>query len=54
MPRTVLGRFGDERVVLSYWWYDADSAAELKAARAAGSALPKRPEFVDFDAAYRP
>ena len=30
MPATVLSKFGDERSLLGYWWYDADSAAELK------------------------
>jgi microcin C transport system substrate-binding protein len=50
MPDTVLSKFGDERSLLGYWWYDADSAAELKSAMAAGDVLPQRPVLVDFDA----
>jgi microcin C transport system substrate-binding protein len=52
MPDTVLSKFGDERSLLGYWWYDADSAAELKAAMAAGDLLPQRPVLVDFDTVY--
>ncbi len=48
-PPTVLGKFGDERAVLDYWWYDVDSAAELKAAQATGATLPAKPASVDFD-----
>ena len=54
MPPAVLDKRGDERALLTYWWYDADSAAELKAAMAAGTALPARPELVEFDAAFKP
>jgi microcin C transport system substrate-binding protein len=52
MPDTVLSKFGDERSLLGYWWYDADSAAELKAATATGDLLPQRPVLVDFDTVY--
>ncbi len=52
-PDTLLSKYGDERSLLGYWWYDADSAAELRAAMASGDLLPKRSERVDFDAAYR-
>ena len=52
MPDTVLSKFGDERSLLGYWWYDADSAAELKAAMASGEPLPQPPVFVDFDAVF--
>ena len=48
MPDTVLSKFGDERSLLGYWWYDTDSASELRAAMAAGDVLPQRPVFVDF------
>jgi microcin C transport system substrate-binding protein len=48
-PSTVLGKYGSEGAVLDYWWHDVDSAAELKAAQAAGTALPARPASVDFD-----
>jgi microcin C transport system substrate-binding protein len=54
VPKTVLDKFNDERAVFAYWWYDADSAAELKGAVASGAALPPRPESVDFDAAFQP
>jgi len=54
MPPTVLSKFGDERSLLSYWWYDADTAAELKAAMAAGDMMPPRPLQVDFDSAFNP
>lgn len=54
VPKTVLDKFNDERAVFNYWWYDADSAAELKAAINSGAALPPRPELVDFDTAFRP
>jgi len=54
MPDTVLSKFGDERSLLGYWWYDADSAAELKAAMASGEPLPQPPVFVDFDAVFHP
>jgi microcin C transport system substrate-binding protein len=48
-PDTVLSKFGDERSLLDYWWYDADSAAELKSAMSSGDVLPQRPVLVDFD-----
>lgn len=54
MPDTVLSKFGDERSLLGYWWYDADSAAELKAAMASGDLLPQRPLRVDFAATFKP
>lgn len=49
MPDTVLSKFGDERSLLGYWWYDSDSAAELKSAMSSGDILPHRPVLVDFD-----
>jgi len=52
VPDTVLAKFGDERSLLGYWWDDADSAAELKAAMSAKDVLPRRPEWVDFDAIF--
>ena len=54
MPPTVLGKFNDERGLFGFWWYDADSAAELKAALSSGATLPARQEVVNFDAAYKP
>ena len=52
-PPTILSKYGDERSLLTYWWYDADSAAELEAARQAGEMLPPRPDVVDFDETFR-
>lgn len=49
MPDTILSKFGDERSLLGYWWYDFNSAAELKSAISRGDLLPRRPELVDFD-----
>jgi len=54
MPDTVLSKYGDERSLLIYWWHDADSAAELKAAMTSGDILPKRPVLVDFDTVFGP
>jgi microcin C transport system substrate-binding protein len=54
MPPTVLDKYGDERALFAHWWYDADSAAELKAAMVAGTPLPAKPERVEFDRVFRP
>lgn len=51
-PATVLSKFGDERSLLAYWWFDEDSAAELEAAKETGDVLPARPDIVDFDEAF--
>ncbi len=51
-PETVLSKFGDERSLIGYWWYDPDSAAELKAAVEDGAMLPHRPVNVDFDTIF--
>lgn len=53
-PPTVLSKFGDERSLLVYWWYDEDSAADLKDARESGEPLPARPDVVDFEEAFIP
>jgi microcin C transport system substrate-binding protein len=53
VPPTVLSKFGDESAVVAYWWNDPDATAELKAAMAAGSNLPARPESVDFDKVFK-
>jgi microcin C transport system substrate-binding protein len=52
-PPTVLGKLGDERALFTYWWYDADSAAELKAATSANTPLPQRPDYIDFDTVFK-
>jgi microcin C transport system substrate-binding protein len=53
-PATVLSKFGDERSLLAYWWYDDDSADDLEDARANGDVLPPRPDVVDFDRTFAP
>ena len=53
-PPTVLGKFNNERDLFGLWWYDADSAAELKAALTSGATLPAKPETVTFDAVVKP
>jgi microcin C transport system substrate-binding protein len=53
MPATVLSKYGDELSLFSYWWHDADSAADLADAMANGTALPARPAEVVFDRAFR-
>ena len=53
-PPTVLSKFGDERSLLEYWWYDADTDAELKAAMSTGGMMPPRPVLVEFDNAFKP
>ena len=53
-PPTVLSKFGDERSLLAYWWFDEDSAADLEDAMADGDILPARPDIVDFDEAFTP
>lgn len=53
-PPTVLSKFGDERSILAYWWYDEDSAAELAEAMADDDVLPPRPDVVVFDETFSP
>ena len=53
-PPTVLSKFGDERSLLVYWWYDADNADDLREVMQSGEALPPRPDIVDFDESFLP
>lgn len=53
-PQTVLSKFGDERSLLAYWWYDEDSAADLNEAVMNDDILPARPDIVEFDTAFVP
>ncbi|MBR3085529.1 MAG: ABC transporter substrate-binding protein, partial [Kiritimatiellae bacterium] len=53
-PPTVLSKFGDDRSLLEYWWWDEDSAGELADAMAEDDILPPRPDFVDFDETFTP
>lgn len=51
-PPTVLSKFGDERSLLTYWWYDADSAEDLASAMEEDEFLPAPPDVVDFDQTF--
>jgi microcin C transport system substrate-binding protein len=53
MPATILSKYSDERSLISYWWYDQDSAAELRAAVKSGAALPHKPEEIEFDSSFK-
>ena len=48
-PPTILSKFGGEASLLTYWWYDADNAEELKDAMENDDVLPPRPDVADFD-----
>lgn len=48
-PDTVLSKFDDYDAILTYWWYDASSAEELRQAMKSGDALPPSPGEIDFD-----
>ncbi len=54
MPDSVLGRFGDESGVPSYWWYDDDRARELEEAMEGGTCLPSVPLRVDYKSPVSP
>jgi microcin C transport system substrate-binding protein len=51
-PPTVLGKYGDEGAAYWYWWYDEDSAADLRDAMKKGQSLPKRAPEVVFDKTF--
>ena len=53
VPSTVLGKFNNENGAYWYWWYDEDSAADLKTAIRKNLPLPKPSPEVDFDAVFR-
>ena len=53
-PPTVLSKFGDERSLLAYWWYDTDNAEDLQEAMSNDESLPPRPGVIDFDEAFSP
>ncbi len=48
-PASILGRYGYEESVLSYWWYDIDRAEELREAISKDTCLPDVPVRVDYD-----
>ena len=49
MPDAPLGKYGDERAANSYWWHDADAAADLAHAMETGRALPARPARTTYE-----
>ncbi len=51
-PETILGKYGDEESVLTYWWYDEDRATELKDAISKNTFLPAVPLRVDYDKTF--
>jgi microcin C transport system substrate-binding protein len=48
-PKTVLAKYSGESSAYWYWWYDQDSAADLKTAMKNGTALPQKKPEVRFD-----
>lgn len=48
-PSTILSKYDDERSLVGYWWYDEDSAAELKEAMRTHDVLPHKPSEIYFD-----
>ncbi len=53
-PVSVLGKYGDEMAIPSYWWYDADSARELEEAMKKDLPLPGRQLNVQYDEVTAP
>lgn len=47
-PATVLDKYSSESSAYWYWWYDADAAADLKAAMKGNLPLPPKPAEVTF------
>lgn len=48
-PPTVLSRHGSDSAASAYWWFDEDSAADLKDAMDTKAPLPPRPDTIIFD-----
>ena len=51
-PKTVLSKFGDERSLIGYWWFDKESTEELNTAMQEEESLPAKPELIDFDKTF--
>ena len=47
MPESILAKFGDEDSILTYWWLDPGSDADLEDAMSRHRSLPKRPLEMD-------
>ncbi len=54
MPPTVLSKFGDERSLFAYWWYDEESVEWLIDAISNDEPLGPPPDVVDFDTTFTP
>jgi microcin C transport system substrate-binding protein len=52
-PDSVLSKFGTESSAYAYWWFDEDSAADLRDAMEANLPLPPRPGEVHFDDVFQ-
>lgn len=48
-PKYVLGKYGDERAAVAYWWYDPAKGKALDDARKNDAALPKQPDDVHYE-----
>jgi microcin C transport system substrate-binding protein len=53
MPPHVLGKYGDERSVTAYWWYDPDADEILRDGITTARSIPPRPAVVRFDEVFR-
>ena len=53
-PKTVLSKYGNESSAYWYWWFDPDSADDLKDAMKTGRALPEPKGEVVFDREFAP
>ncbi len=52
-PDWVLSKYGHEGSAYAYWWFDEDSAADLKDAVKTGRALPPKDASVVFDETFK-
>jgi len=51
-PPTVLSKYGDERSITWYWWYDEDSAIEVEEAMENDEYLPGKASEINFDSKF--
>jgi len=47
-PKNVLGKFGDERGAIEYWWADSEKEKALEEARKNNASLPKQPDEIRY------
>ena len=53
-PPQLFSKYGDEDSALVYWWFDADSEADLSDAIKDRKSLPRKPAAIIFDEAFKP